>query len=161
MAKTTRDFVRAAVRAAEDRKAQDLLTLDLRGRSPVTDYFVLASGTSDTHVRAIADHVREKLAEAGQRPYSFEGYEDGTWVLIDYVDFVVHVFHAEKRVYFGLEELWSDAKRVTFRAAPAKAPAAKKPARRAAAAKSPARRAAKAPAKKPAAGAARARKKKP
>ncbi len=154
MAKTTRDFVRMAVRAAEDRKAQEVVALDLRGRSPVTDFFVLASGTSDTHVRAVADAVREALVKAGQRPYSFEGYDDGTWVLIDYVDFVVHVFHQEKRLYFGLEELWSDAKRVVFRAAP-KVAAAKAPAKRAAAPKPGAR----AGAKKTAGRAAGARKK--
>ena len=133
MAKTTRDLVRLAVLAAEGHKAQELLTLDVRGRSSVTDYFLIASGTSDTHVRAIADAVREKLAEAGQRPLSFEGYEDGTWVLLDFVDFVVHVFHYEKRIYFGLEELWSDAKRVAFRTAP-KGAAPKVPAARRAAA---------------------------
>jgi ribosome-associated protein len=164
MAKTTRDFVRLAVRAAEGHKAQDIVCLDLRGRSSVTDYFVIASGTSDTHVRAIADAVREQLAAAGQRPLSFEGYDDGTWVLIDFVDFVVHVFHYEKRIYFGLEELWSDARPVVFRAAP-KAAAPKAPATRrtaagkaAAAKKAPARPAASGA--KAAAGRSRAAKKK-
>lgn len=116
----TRDWVRLAVRAAEARKAQDLVALDLRNLSSVTDYFLVCGGTSDTHVRAIADAVREKLEEKGQRPFSFEGYADGTWVLLDYVDFVIHVFHYEKRLFYGIEDLWADAKKLAFRA-PAKA----------------------------------------
>lgn len=139
-----RDLLRVAVRAAEERKARDVSTLDLRGLSSVTDYFVLCSGTSDTHVRAIADFVSEELKRKGQRPFSLEGYREGTWVLLDYVDFVVHVFHQEQRVFYGIEELWADAKQVAFRA-----PAAKKGASR------------KAPERKAAAGPAVARKKAP
>src|SRR5512139_507688 len=119
---TVRDLVRVAVRAAQGRKAQDVMALDVRGLSPVTDYMVVCTGSSDTNVRAIAENVREKLAEKGERPFSVEGLQDGTWVLIDYVDFVVHVFHAEKRLFFGIEELWADAKQVALPAAPAKAP---------------------------------------
>ena len=119
---TTRDWVRLAVRAAEEKKAQNLVALDLRGLSSVTDYFIVCSGTSDTHVRAIAEAVREKLAEKGQRPFGHEGAQEGTWVLLDYVDWVMHVFHQEKRLFYAIEDLWADAKKVTFRAA--KAPAA-------------------------------------
>jgi ribosome-associated protein len=146
---TTRDMVRLAVRTAEGHKAKDLKTLDLRGLSSVTDYFVVCSGTSDTHVRAIAEAVREKLREKGQRPYSAEGIEEGTWVLLDFVDFVVHVFHYEKRIFYGIEELWADAKEVVFRAPAAKAPAAKTAAAKAPAARKPAAQK-KAPAKAPA-----------
>lgn len=125
MAKT-RDLVRLAVRAAEDRKAQDLAALDLRDLSSVTDYFIVCGGTSDTHVRAIADAVREHLEKKGQRPFSLEGYQEGTWVLLDYVDFVVHIFHYEKRLFYGIEDLWADAKKVAFRAATKPAGGAKK-----------------------------------
>lgn len=109
---TVRDLVRVAVRAAEEKKAKDVKAIDIRGLSAVTDYMIIATGSSDTNVRAIAEGVREKLLEKGERPFSLEGLQEGSWVLLDYVDFVVHVFHYEKRVYFGLEELWADAKPV-------------------------------------------------
>src|SRR5512137_2866193 len=123
-----RDLVRLAVRAAEEKKAKDVKAIDIRGLSAVTDYMIIATGSSDTNVRAIAEGVRDKLLEKGERPFSVEGLQEGSWVLLDYVDFVVHVFHAEKRLYFGLEELWADAKPVPIAAA-----AARKPAGRAAA----------------------------
>jgi len=109
---TVRDLVRVAVRAAEEKKAKDVKAIDIRGLSAVTDYMIIATGSSDTNVRAIAEGVREKLLERGERPFSVEGLQEGSWVLLDYVDFVVHVFHYEKRVYFGLEELWADARPV-------------------------------------------------
>ena len=114
---TVRDLVRVAVRAAEEKKAKDVKAIDIRGLSAVTDYMVIATGSSDTNVRAIAEGVREKLLEKGERPFSVEGLQEGSWVLLDYVDFVVHVFHHEKRLYFGLEELWADAKPVPLAAA--------------------------------------------
>ena len=117
---TVRDLVRVAVRAAEEKKAKDVKAIDIRGLSAVTDYMIIATGSSDTNVRAIAEGVREKLLEKGERPFSLEGLQEGSWVLLDYVDFVVHVFHYEKRVYFGLEELWADAKPVPVAAAAAR-----------------------------------------
>ena len=137
---TVRDLVRIAVRAAQGRKAQDVMALDVRGLSPVTDYMVVCTGSSDTNVRAIAEHVREKLAEKGERPLSVEGLSEGSWVLLDYVDFVVHVFHYEKRLFFGIEELWADAKKVPVPLLAAASPARK--AVRRSAAESPARPAA-------------------
>ena len=122
---TVRDLVRIAVRAAQGRKAQDVMALDVRGLSPVTDYMVVCTGSSDTNVRAIAEHVREKLAEKGERPLSVEGLQEGSWVLLDYVDFVVHVFHYEKRLFFGIEELWADAKAVPVPLLAAASPARK------------------------------------
>lgn len=119
---TVRNLVRLAMRAAQEKKGKDIMALDVRGLSSVTDYMVICTGSSDTNVRAIAESVQEKLAAKGERPLSVEGLQDGTWVLIDYVDFVVHVFHAEKRLYFGIEELWADAKQIALPAAPAKTP---------------------------------------
>ena len=129
---TVRELVRVAVRAAEGKKASDVRAIDIRGLSGVTDYMVIASGSSDTNVRAIAEGVREKLLEKGERPFSVEGLQEGSWVLLDYVDFVVHVFHYEKRLYFGLEQLWADAKPVPI-AATAPRKSAAKPAVRVAA----------------------------
>jgi ribosome-associated protein len=92
-----------------DRKATDVTILDLRKVSSATDYFVIASGTSDTHVRAVAEHVAEELRREGVRAHHIEGLPGGRWVLIDYVDFVVHVFHPTLREFYQLERLWSDA----------------------------------------------------
>jgi ribosome-associated protein len=101
--------VAAVVRAIEDRKGQKLVVLDLRGLSDAADYFVIASGTSDAHVRGIADGVVQALEEAGYPAYHVEGMSTGRWVLLDFVDVVVHLFHPETRAYYRLERLWQDA----------------------------------------------------
>ena len=87
------------------------MVLDLRGISTATDYFVIASGTSDVQVKAIAEHVLDELREEGVRPQHVEGAGGGRWVLLDYVDFVVHVFHPQARSFYQLENLWGDAPR--------------------------------------------------
>ena len=92
-----------------DRKAVDPMVLDLRGLSAATDYFVIVSGTSDAHVRGMADHLMTALAPHGIAPHHVEGLAQGRWVLLDYVDFVVHVFHPELREFYQLERLWGDA----------------------------------------------------
>ena len=98
-----------AVELAKDRKAGDMVLLDLRGLSDATDYFFLLTGTSDIHVRSIAEHVVEELKKEGVRPSHVEGLRSGRWVLIDYIDFVVHVFHPAAREFYQLERLWGDA----------------------------------------------------
>ncbi len=92
-----------------DRKAVDPIVLDLRGLCAATDYFIIVSGTSDAHVRGMADHLVTALAPAGLSPHHVEGLAQGRWVLVDYVDFVVHVFHPELRDFYQLERLWGDA----------------------------------------------------
>jgi len=102
----------AAQRAASvtlDSKANDVVLLNLQGVSDMTDCFVIASGTSDTHVRSIAEHVMESLRKEGLRAHHVEGLQQGRWVLLDYVDFVVHVFHPTLREFYQLERLWGDA----------------------------------------------------
>jgi ribosome-associated protein len=94
-----------------ERRGQDVTVLDLRGISSATDYFVLASGTSDVQVKAIAEHVQEQLKEEGVRAGHVEGLTGGRWVLLDYIDFVVHVFHPQARAFYQLENLWGDAPR--------------------------------------------------
>lgn len=103
--------VRRAVEFALDRKAREVLVLDLRGISNATDYFVIASGTSDVHVKAIADGVLEGLGAEGERATHVEGVTGRRWVLLDYIDFVVHIFHPQSRVFYQLENLWGDAPR--------------------------------------------------
>ena len=98
-----------ALAACSDRKAVDGVVLDLRKLSDATDSFVVVSGTSDTHVRAIAEGVLEALRERGVRAHHIEGLAGGRWVLLDFVDFVVHVFHPALREFYQLEGLWGDA----------------------------------------------------
>ncbi|HKA57541.1 MAG TPA: ribosome silencing factor [Gemmatimonadales bacterium] len=97
------------VDALLDRKAVDPVVLDLRGISTATDYFVIVSGTSDAHVRGMAEYVVSALAPSGIEPHHVEGLAQGRWVLLDYVDFVVHVFHPDLRGFYQLERLWGDA----------------------------------------------------
>lgn len=93
----------------QDHKADDVVVLDLRGVTDMADYFVIASGTSDTHVRALGEHVQQGLKSDGTRAHHVEGLPQGRWVLLDYVDFVVHLFHPTLRRFYQLERLWSDA----------------------------------------------------
>jgi ribosome-associated protein len=101
-----------AVRAAEGKKAEDVLVLDLRKAAGFTDYFVLCSGTNPRQVRAIADAIIEVLEADGARPAHVEGYERSEWVLLDYFDFIVHIFAPETRLFYGLERLWGNAERI-------------------------------------------------
>jgi ribosome-associated protein len=101
------------VNAASDKKAEDLCILDLKGLSDVTDHFVICHGSSDRQVVAIADAIEEELLRACRRkPKHIEGRTQGEWILMDYIDFVVHVFVGEKREFYRLERLWDDAPRL-------------------------------------------------
>ena len=111
---TTFELPAEVARAAElalERKAVELLALDLRGISSATDFFLMGSGSSDIQVRSIADHIVGELKKDGVRPGHVEGVAGGRWILIDYIDFVVHVFHPEAREFYQLESLWGDAPR--------------------------------------------------
>ena len=99
-----------------DNKANDVVLLDLSPVTDMTDYFVIASGTSDTHVRSTAEHVMDAMRKVGQTAHHVEGLSQGRWVLLDYVDVVVHVFHPTLRAFYQLERLWSDATVVPVRA---------------------------------------------
>lgn len=102
------------VHAVLDKKAEDVAVLDLMGCTSITDYFVVCHGRSTRQVQAISDRVEEKLKEAKVRPAHIEGYSGGEWILMDYLDFVVHIFTHEKRKYYELERLWSDAPRLSL-----------------------------------------------
>jgi ribosome-associated protein len=104
--------IEAAVRAADDKQAKELVVLDLRKAAGFTDYFVICSGTNARQVRAIADAVIESLSEAGVKPAHIEGYDRSEWILLDYFDFIVHVFAPETRMFYGLERLWGSAERI-------------------------------------------------
>ena len=95
--------------AALERKAQDLIILSVGGLSSVTDYFIVCSGTSDRQVRAIADSIEKRMKEWGVIARGIEGRQSGGWILMDYGDVVVHVFHQPVREFYDIERLWSDA----------------------------------------------------
>ncbi len=101
-----------AVRAARAKKAVDLKVLDLRGIASFTDYFVICTGTNPRQIQAITDEIREQLAQLGETPLGTEGYDTAQWVLIDFGDFLVHIFSPEARQYYDLERLWRHAKLV-------------------------------------------------
>ena len=106
-----------AIRAAEDKKAVGVTVLDLRKAAGFTDYFLICSGTNPRQIRAIADSVTEALAAEGVKPAHVEGYDRSEWVLLDYFDFIVHVFAPETRMFYGLERLWGNAERIEVSAA--------------------------------------------
>lgn len=98
--------------AAVDRRAEDVLIMDMRGLMTICDFFVVCSGRSRLHVEAIAEEVEEQLSEEGLRPWHREGIPDASWVITDYGDVVVHIFAPEARAFYNLEGLWGDARRV-------------------------------------------------
>ena len=102
------ELAEAAVSAAADKLASDLVILDVSEQLVITDCFVLASAPNDRQVRSVVDAVEERLLELGAKPVRREGERDGRWVLLDYVDIVVHVQHSEERTYYSLERLWKD-----------------------------------------------------
>jgi ribosome-associated protein len=108
----TLELLRRAAAAALSKKASDLVALDLRDLDGVSDYFLICSAGSDVQVKAVAEAVEEKLREAGERPWHVEGLEGRRWVLLDYVQMVVHVFHEKTRDYYMLDRLWGDARSV-------------------------------------------------
>jgi ribosome-associated protein len=103
-----------AARAASDKQGEATVVLDVRDLITITDYFVVTSGTSDRQVEALAEEVVKRLREQGVRPVREERDRDSRWVLLDFVDFVVHVFREEDRQYYRLEHLWADAPRVDW-----------------------------------------------
>ena len=126
MSLQTRQQVALAVKAIEGKKGEDVVILEMdRNSGAFTDYFVVCSGTNPRQIQAIADDVQKNLSEAGQRPNSVEGYNQAEWVLLDYVDFVLHVFSERARKFYDLERLWKSARKLSA-ADLAKKPAARK-----------------------------------
>ena len=116
MTATTRavELAEIAAAAAADKLASDIIAYDVSEQLVITDVFLLCSAANDRQVRAIVDEIEDKLRKAGVRPVRREGEREGRWVLLDYLDIVVHVQHAEERTFYGLERLWKDCPRVTF-----------------------------------------------
>jgi ribosome-associated protein len=118
---TSLELAQRAASILLDRKGNDVVLLSLKGVSDMTDYFLIASGTSDTHVRALGNAVLEDMKkQTGQMAHHVEGLQQGRWVLLDYVDFVVHVFHPTLRNFYQIERLWADADVIPVTAATAR-----------------------------------------
>ncbi|WP_308638808.1 ribosome silencing factor [Paenibacillus silvisoli] len=114
MTVTSEELLQLVVKAADDKKAHNVVALDLKNISLVADYFVICHGNSDTQVQAITTEIRKQAEMSGARVRGIEGADTGRWVLVDIGDVVVHVFHREEREYYNIERLWSDAKVVEF-----------------------------------------------
>jgi ribosome-associated protein len=110
------NLVRIGAEAAAEKKAMDVVALRVGELLVVTDYFLIATGATDRQVHAIADEIEDRIRDAGAKPIGREGERELTWVLLDYGDFVVHVFQPEERGFYRLEKLWSDAPRLTLSA---------------------------------------------
>lgn len=105
-------ILKLSAEVARSKKARDLVALDLRELNGVADYFLICSASSEVQVKAVAEAIDDKLREAGHRPWHVEGYEGRRWVLLDFVEVVVHVFHEKTREYYMLDRLWGDARSV-------------------------------------------------
>src|ERR1700727_1749816 len=126
MSLQTRQQVARAVKAIEDKKGEDIAILEMdKNSGAFTDYFIVCSGTNPRQLQAIADDVQKQMEEIGQRPNSVEGYNQAEWVLLDYVDFVLHIFSERARKFYDLERLWKSARKLT--PADLAKPAVKKP----------------------------------
>jgi ribosome-associated protein len=113
-----RSFALAAAQLAEERHCSNIVVLDLKGKSPATDYFVIATGTSDRQRRSTADEICEAARKQGRQRFGSAGYEQGRWILLDFIDVVIHIFDSEYRDYYDLELLWGDAKRLKWESPP-------------------------------------------
>ncbi len=110
----SRQFAIELARIVSDDKCEEVTVMDLRGLSPVTDYFVICSGTSDRQMRAAAEHTMEYGKKVGEPPFTKSGLDSATWILVDFINVVLHVFTPEHRSYYDLELLWGDAPRIEW-----------------------------------------------
>ena len=106
------DFALTAAQLADERHCSDIVVLDLKGKSPATDYFVIATGTSDRQMRTVADEICEEAKKQHLQRFGRAGYEQARWILLDFVDVVIHIFDQQYRDYYDLELLWGDAEKL-------------------------------------------------
>jgi len=111
---SARAFALAAAQVAADRHCSDIMVLDLKGKSPATDYFVIATGTSDRQRRTVADEICDAARKKQLQRFGRAGYEQARWILLDFIDVVIHIFDSEYRDYYDLELLWGDAERLKW-----------------------------------------------
>jgi len=106
---TEKELLYTAVKAADDKRAEDIIVLNMKGISLIADYFLICHGNSDKQVQAIAREMKEKVEEAGLHVKRMEGFDEARWILVDLGDVVAHIFHRDERSYYNLERLWGDA----------------------------------------------------
>ncbi|MFO1443387.1 ribosome silencing factor [Bacillus sp. Bva_UNVM-123] len=104
-----KELLYTAVKAADDKRAEDIIVLNMKGISLIADYFIICHGNSDKQVQAIAREMKDKVEEMGYSVKRMEGFDEARWVLVDIGDIVVHIFHRDERSYYNLERLWGDA----------------------------------------------------
>lgn len=109
-----RAFAIEAARIMHADQCEDIVILDLQGISPICDFFVIGTGTSDRQMRSIADEIEVFAKKQNDKPFSTSGYDEGEWVIADYVDVVIHLFNGERRAYYDLDSLWGDSPRVDW-----------------------------------------------
>lgn len=109
---TCKEALKIAVKALEDKKGEQLKIIDISKVSVIADYFVIASGKNVNQIRAMADEVEEKLSKEKIEPKQIEGYNTAGWILMDYRDFIIHIFNEEQRLYYDIERIWSDGKSI-------------------------------------------------
>ena len=108
-----KEFTKSICKVLTDHKAENVVVIDVRGKTEIADYFVVAGGRSMTHTRSLIEHVEEEMEKAGVAPVREEGVREGRWAVIDYGDVIVHIFNDETRLFYHLESLWDDGKNVT------------------------------------------------
>ncbi len=109
-----RAFAIQCAKTMQSDQCEDLVILDLHEVSPVTDFFVIGTGTSDRQMHAVADNIKHMAKDLGEIPFSVDGYDEGSWIIMDYIDVIVHVFDSEKRAYYDLDSLWGDNPKVPW-----------------------------------------------
>ena len=109
---TSKEMVKIAYEALSDKKGQDIKIIDIQSVSVLADYFLIASGSNRSQIQALTDNVEEKLGRAGYAKKQIEGYDTANWILMDYGDIIVHIFDRENRLFYDLERIWRDGKRV-------------------------------------------------
>jgi ribosome-associated protein len=113
LVKSEDNLLNDIIKTLEGKKAVDISIIEISDLSIIADYFVICTGTSSTHIKSLIDEVIEKNSEKWGKPFRIEGYETGRWVLLDYGEVIVHIFHNEDRQFYNLERLWCDAKKLS------------------------------------------------
>lgn len=110
---TNEEILKIAVKAIDSKRGENIKVLKIGDITILANYFIIANGNSNTQVKALADEVEFKLSEAGLEPHRTEGYQGASWIVLDYIDVVVHIFHREQREFYDLERLWQDGKEIS------------------------------------------------
>lgn len=111
---SSKEMAKLVIHALENKKAEDIRIIDIRNVSVLADYFIIATGNNRNQIQAMIDHVEEKMQKAGYVPKQIEGYQNANWILMDYLDIVVHVFDSENRLFYDLERVWRDGQHISL-----------------------------------------------